>query len=49
MAVEVVEATVVKMAFARVAMAAGMALVVVAGSAWTVLELSLSSSECAVG
>jgi len=44
-----VEATVVKMAFARAAMAAGTALAVAAGSAWTVLELSLSGSERAAG
>ena len=43
------EATVVKTAFARVAMAAGTALAVAAESAWTVLELSLSGSERAVG
>jgi len=40
-----VEATVVKMAFARVAMAAGMTLAVAAGSVWTVVKLSLSGSE----
>jgi len=44
-----VEATVVKMAFARAAMAAGTALAVAAGSAWTVLELGVSGSEHAVG
>jgi len=38
-------ATVVKMAFARVAMAAGTTLAVAAGSAWTVVKLSLSGSE----
>jgi len=40
---------VVKTAFARVAMAAGMALAVAAGSAWMVLELSLSGSERVAG
>ena len=42
-------ATVVKMAFVRAVMAAGAALAVAAESAWTVLELSLSGSERAVG
>jgi len=45
------EATVVKTAFGRaaMAMAAGTTLAVAAGSAWTVLELSLSGSERAAG
>jgi len=45
----VVEVTVVKTAFARVAMAAGTALAVEVGSAWTVLKLSLDNFEWAVG
>jgi len=46
-----VEATVVKMAFGRAAMVmtARTALVVVAGSAWMVVKLSLDDFEWAVG
>ena len=39
------EAAVVRMASAMAAMAAGMTLVVAAGSAWTVVKLGLSGSE----
>ena len=39
------EAAVVRTAFAMAAMAAGTTLAVAAGSAWTVVKLSLSGSE----
>ena len=42
------EAAVVRTASAIVVMAAGTTLAVAAGSAWTVVKLSLSSSEQAV-
>ena len=46
-----VEATVVKTAFGRavMAMVAGTTLAVAAGSAWTVVKLSLDDFEWAVG
>ena len=50
-AVEAVGATVVKTAFGRaaMAMAAGTTLAVAAGSAWTVVKLSLDDFEWAAG